>query len=241
MMRFQSSFWRQKVFTLIIAGCVQFVVLTIVAMLIYPGGSTTDPTTPGYSFFENFLSELGLTETQAGQPNTTSAVLFVTALSLAGAGLVLFFVAFPQFFLHDRPGKILSGLGSFFGIASGLCFIGIALTPANLLLDAHVWFVMQAFRLFPVAVIFYFVAILRARHYPNRFALVFGVFAALLILYLWLLTRGPDPESFEGMVIQATGQKIISYASIVSIFIQALGAKKIAQVEAGNPSRGHDD
>ena len=82
------------VFRLIMVGCVLFVVLTVLAMLFYPGGTVADPTAFTYSPFANVLSELGMTETHAGQPNTVSRVLFTTALTLTGAGLATFFPVF---------------------------------------------------------------------------------------------------------------------------------------------------
>lgn len=190
----------------------------------------TDPTTLGYSFFTNYFSELGLTWTRARQPNTLSAILFITALTLAGAGIALFFIAFPQFFTRSRSGKLFSGIGSFFGVISGICFIGVAFTPANLYLQTHIAFMMWAFRTFSIAVICYTVAIFRERDYPNRFGFVFVAFAVLLVLYLFLLVAGPAYDSPEGIVIQATGQKIIVYASVISIFIQANGARKIGTI-----------
>ena len=38
-----------------------FVVLNIIAMLSYPGGTFLDDATTGYSFTRNFLSDLGRT------------------------------------------------------------------------------------------------------------------------------------------------------------------------------------
>jgi hypothetical membrane protein len=202
-------------------------------MLFYPGGTLTDPTTSGYSFFTNYFSDLGLTWTHARQPNTVSAMLFITALTMAGGGLVLFFLAFPRFFTGSRWAKVLSGIGSTFGVISGICFIGVAFTPANLYLKAHIAVMMWAFRTFSIAVIFYTVAIFRERDYPNRFSFVFVAFAVLLVLYVLLLTAGPPYDSPEGIMIQAVGQKIIVYASIMSMFIQAYGARKVLQ--AGSP------
>lgn len=228
-MSFQSTFWRQGVFRLVAICCVLFVLLTAVAMLFYPGGTATDPTTRGYSFFTNFFSELGLTQTRTGQPNTVSAILFITALTAAGAALAVFFVVFAQFFVHSTAGKILSGLGALCGVLAGICFIGVAFTPANLYLRAHGQFVLWAFTAFPLAALFYTVAILQERRYPKRFALVFGVFTLLLILYLVLLFTGPSFRTAQGVLVQATGQKVIVYASIISILIQAVGAQQVAQ------------
>jgi hypothetical protein len=222
----RSVSWRRKAFSWVVVGCVQFVVLTLVAMLFYPGGTATDPTTRGYSFFTNFFSELGLTRTHTGGPNTISFILFFVALTLAGAGLVLFFVAFRWFFAQARAGRVLSAIGTLFGVISGICFIGVAWTPANLRLGLHGQFVMWAFEAFPVAVIPYAVAILLHKSYPKRFAVVFVAFAALLVLYLVLMIRGPGFATPQGVMIQATGQKVIVYASIVTILIQSLSARK---------------
>lgn len=222
----RSFSWRRKAFSWVAVGCVQFVILTVVAMWFYPGGTITDPTTQGYSFFTNFFSELGLTRTHSGGPNTISFILFFVALTVAGAGLALFFVAFRSFFVQSTAGKVLSAVGSLFGIASGICFIGVAWTPANLQPALHGQFVMWAFEAFPVAAILYAVAILLHKSYPKRFALVFIAFAALLVLYLVLMMRGTGFATPQGLAIQATGQKAIVYASIISILLQSLAARK---------------
>jgi hypothetical protein len=236
-MAYRSRFWQQGVFSLTMIGCVLFVVLTIVAMFFYPGGTLVDPTTSGYSFLINYFSDLGLTWCHARVPNTVSAVLFVTALTMAGSGLVLFFLAFPQFFARSRWGKLISLIGSIFGVIAGLCFIGVALTPANLVLETHLAIMMWAFRTFSVAVICYTVAIFREPDYPNRFGLVFVGFAALLVSYVVLLVAGPAYDSPEGIMVQAIGQKIIVYASVTTIFMQAYGAKKFAGESLDSSSR----
>lgn len=217
---------RQRVFELVAMGCILFVVLTALAMLVYPGGTVTDPTTSGYSFFTNFFSDLGRTETRSGQPNLVAAVLFFIALTGAGAALIAFFLAFAGYFTRTRLDRVLAWLGTFAGVLAGVCFIGVAFTPANLAGAWHNQFVFAAFEAFTVATIVYFILLLRAPDYPKRYAAVFGVFALLLVLYLGLLFLGPKTRTPEGLLIQATGQKIIVYASIVSVLIQSLGARQ---------------
>lgn len=231
------SFWRRGVFSLTMIGCVLFVVLTIGAMLFYAGGTLVDPTTSGYSFLTNYFSDLGLTWSHARLPNTVSAILFIAALTMAGAGLILFFLAFPRFFARSLSGKLLSAIGSTFGVIAGLLFVGVALTPANLVLETHLAVMMWAFRTFTVAVICYTIAIFRERDYPNRFGFVLIAFAALLVLYVLLLVAGPAYDSPEGIVVQAVGQKAIVYASVTSIFVQAYGVKQIARESKGAGKR----
>jgi hypothetical protein len=128
--------------------------------------------------------------------------------------------------------KGLSILGSLSGIVSGLAYVGIAFTPANLLSAPHRDFVLLAFRAFLPAVLFYFVAILINRSYPNRYAGAYLIFSGLLAAYIMLITRGPDVDTAQGVMIQATGQKIIVYAAIITIFIQSWGASRMLEMRA---------
>ena len=67
--------WGKRPFQLVMWGCGQFIFLTVIAMLIYPGGTRSDPDAPGYTFFHNFFSELGFTVTRSGAPNPVAAPL----------------------------------------------------------------------------------------------------------------------------------------------------------------------
>jgi hypothetical membrane protein len=219
---------RQRLLGWVVAGSGQFVVLTLAAMFAYPGGTVTDPTTSGYSFFHNFFSDLGRTVSPLGTPNTVAAVLFATALTLAGLALVLFSAIMPSLLRRPPAARVPGLFGSLFGILSGLSFVGVAFTPANLFLSAHKTFVQAAFLCFFAAVLGLMAAILLAEDYPRRYVTVFAVFAVLLAGYLWLLFFGPDLDSSRGLIIQATGQKIIAYAAILSVGIQALGARRLS-------------
>lgn len=222
----------ERLFRWVIVGCIQFVVLTLLAMLLYGGGNVVDPAAHGYSFFTNFFSDLGFTRTRLGEPNTASAILFFVALTLAGLTLVLFFAAMPHFFRGSSLSRVLSGLGSIFGIIAGLAFVGVAFTPANLYLGPHALFVQVAFLTFFAAVLFYLAAILVTPAFPTVYAGVFAGFALLLAGYLWLLFFGPRFGSASGVHIQAAGQKIIVYAAIVSCLIVANGARRLASAQS---------
>ncbi|MCA9919444.1 MAG: hypothetical protein KC445_15905 [Anaerolineales bacterium] len=137
--------WWQRPFPIVMWACGLFIGLTVLGMFFYPGGTWADPTTQGYRFFQNFFSDLGMWTTASGQANPVAATLFLFALTCAGLGLVLFFLTFPRFFA--APGWLtwLSWLGAAIGVWSGISFIGIAFTPADIFLNAHVNFVYSAF------------------------------------------------------------------------------------------------
>jgi hypothetical membrane protein len=225
----RGEFWRKPVFQAIIVACLLFVLLTTVAMGVFPGGTSTNLTSQGYSFTQNFFSDLGRVTTRSGADNTLARILFTVGLSLAGLSLAVFFVAFTQFFARPLWVRVLSAAGTVLGVTAGICFIGVAFTPADVSGRAHGQFVLWAFRLFLFAALLYLPALFGAaafggRRYPRPFALVFIAFALLLAGYLWLLTQGPPARTPEGYVIQVVGQKVIAYASIFSVALMSWGA-----------------
>lgn len=218
---------RHKSLILVMAACFLFPVLTILAMLFYPGGTRANPHTQGYSFFENFFSELGLTQSYAGGPQTASFILFSAALFLAGAALVLYYCLAPSLFWDSTRLKILSVAGSIFGIISGLSFIGVALTPADVYLASHAMFVQLAFVTFFVAVSLYAPAIFIHPGFPNKYGWVNLSFGVMLGIYVWLLFYGPESSSQSGLIIQVTGQKLIAYAAVACMFVVAYGSQRV--------------
>ncbi len=221
MKRAKSPFWQKHAYRFATIGCGLFIPLTVVAMFTYPGGTFTDETTIGYDFFRNFFSDLGLVVALNGEANTVSFVLFCIALSLAGSALVFFFIAFRNFFTGDQTENLLGWLGTIAGVASGLCFIWIAFTPYDLYFELHLNLVVWTFRIFLIAVSVYAYVIFRQDVYPRRYGWIFVAFAAALAAYIALLEFGPSAETPEGLIIQATGQKIIVYISIFSVIAQS--------------------
>jgi hypothetical membrane protein len=209
-----------------------------VAMVFYPGGTYSDNSTTGYSFPQNFFSDLGRTAAEDGESNTVSMVLFIIALTLAGLALTLFFLAIPQHFAENPRTKRLSTIGSIVGVISGISYIGIAAVPSDVNLTVHRLFVYAAFSALLVVVICYSTAILRSRVYPRSYAFAYFAFAAILALYLVLLFSGPNIETTSGLTIQAVGQKIVVYAAIICMLIQSYGAYQVERRRLSQDAAG---
>jgi hypothetical protein len=224
-----NKFWQMTIYRYVIVGCGLFVLLTVAAMFVYPGGNFTGEVTNGYDFFRNFFSDLGRLHVAGGKSNLASAILFCIALTLAGLGLTGFFLAFRPFFQTDQAGRILSAIGTVMGVISGLCFVGIAWAPYDIFFDVHYQLVFWAFRSFLGAVAVYALAIFRQHNYPRRYGWVFILFTLFLAAYLVLLTEGPDASSTAGLAIQAVGQKVIVYVSILSVVAQSWLALRFHQ------------
>lgn len=70
-----------------------WVVLTGIAMRLYPGGTVRNPSASGYSFFQNFMSDLGCTVALGGHSNRLGAFLFVMSSGLMALALLGCFAA----------------------------------------------------------------------------------------------------------------------------------------------------
>ena len=229
-------------FLLAMAGCVQFLLLSTVAMFFYPGGTYSDEDTTGYVFTQNFFSDLGRTAAHNGDSNTVSMVLFIIALSLAGLSLIVFFLTVPPHFAGNRTARRFSVIGSVVGVISGIGFIGIAAVPADVNQTLHTNFVYVAFTGFLFVVFCYSTAIRKSRAYPRGYAYAYLAFAVVLAVYLALLFSGPDIETSRGLTIQAVGQKIVVYTGIICVVIQSWGAYQVERrLARGTVERGKVD
>jgi len=216
--------WRKYAYISNMVGCIQFVILTFIGMLFYAGGTLLHPNRPGYSFFQNFFSEIGLTVAQSGEPNTISFIFFSLAFFIVGILLVPSFIAFPYLFRETRNEKLITKIGSILGLFTCFCFSGITFAPADIYLAAHAWFVRMGFSLGFVVSLLYSSAIYINPSYPKLYAYNFMLFTIFLGLYLILLFAGPSTETVVGLTIQATGQKIILYSFAICLFIHGYGA-----------------
>ena len=61
-----------------------FILLQIMGMIFYPGGTMHDDSTFTYSFSNNFFSDLGIYESYNGSPNYISMILFALSLIIVG-------------------------------------------------------------------------------------------------------------------------------------------------------------
>jgi hypothetical membrane protein len=204
-----------------------FIILNIAAMLLYPGSTYRDNLTTGYSFTENFLSDLGRTLTFSGEINFASAQLFNMSLILAGAVFTLFYLHVRKVF-NKKNLRALAFIGSFFGILGGLSLAGVGLTPADLYLDLHIICANWLFRFMCIASLFYTVVIFRHSTLKNKYAAGYMVFTISILLYILISELGPDPKiSHFALVLQVVSQKTILLILMVAIYIQTLGLQKL--------------
>ncbi len=214
-------------FTSVFVVNIAFILLTVLAMVFYPGGTQDDESVVGYSLWENFFSDAGRTEALIGVPNTLSFVLFTLALLMVGVVMIIWFRAMPVLFNTSKTARRLSLAAAVLGAIAGLSFIAVACTPSNLNMDLHMNFVYAAFLCFTTAFVLLTAAMFLENGYPNIYPAALIVFLLMLITYIYLALARPVFGGFPTLAIQATSQKIIVYTMIVSTMFQAYGALKV--------------
>jgi hypothetical protein len=246
--------------TALLAAAAQFIVLTVVAMLVYEGGSKFDPSAGGYAFFRNFFSDLGMTEAYGDHANAFAMTLFTYALTCVGVTLAAFGVAVRH--LKDAPVKesgrdvapergsagergggpargarAAAALAALAAVVSGVSYVGIAFTPHDVAAAAHEQFVNAAFGFLLVFVLCLGYLEIRAG-WLRRLIVTNFVYAGLLAAYVYLLFWGPSTEYERGLVIQVVAQKVIVYSSIVNLGWQALGFRRALRAAAAGAHAG---
>jgi len=219
-------FKRNLIYILSIIGCLQFILLTAIAMFFYKGGTYVDPSPLGYIFWQNYFSDLGRTVAHSGIPNTTSFVLFTIALSLWGITQIPFYITFLTLFKNYPNLRKMSISGSIFGIISGISYVGIAFTPSDLTGSLHEFFVVIGFSFVFFSIILYSYVIFKNDNYPNFYAIILTISAFILSVYFLFLFFTPNSQTPEGLLIYAVGQKFMIYTLLICNIIQGYGALK---------------
>lgn len=211
-------------FQLLYISCLMFLVSTAIAMLFFPGGTILDHNTKGYSFFNNFFSELGRWRTHNGETKWVSFFGFEIALIFHSIAMFIFNLKF----LESTGSKKISPPVYYTALISGSLFpfllTGIALTPCDLYLPYHMDFVYAAFgMLIPLS--FSYTLLIRKHHLlPNKYGntMLFIVFA--IAAYILIMKFGPNPR--EVGYVQQTAQKVIVYSMIFCLLYLTDGCKR---------------
>jgi len=211
-----------------------FIFLNVIAMFLYPGSNLHDITQEGYSFFDNFFSDLGRYKAYSGESNLFSCLLFNSSLCIVGVCFIMLFYKIKDIFIEHR---ILSFFAAFFGAISGLSYIGVAFTPADLFLDSsdrpwlHIFFAHKIFESLSLASILCFILIIKTEKFDNKYAYGFiinGVMVGLYVLFSQYVFKDPSdfPEFLRPHVI---AQKMVVFWILISIYLYSLGLSNYLQ------------
>ena len=199
------------------------------SVLTYPGGTVLDPTTSGYSFSRNFISDLGMTVTHGGHRNVTGAVLFVASFGLLVLASVGCTAAFLRLFGRLRSrGRRLAYAGGIGVLLAAACLLGAALAPANRSLSWHVWFSTVATTSAIPALGLFAGATARDGRFPAGVWVAWVVLAGALSV--WFAMRwGPSTATEAGLTIQASVQKAVALIVVGTLIYQTYRIDAVRQ------------
>ena len=212
-----------------------FIVLNIIAMFLYPGSNLhnhhligTDGSQVGYSFFNNFFSDLGRLKLYSDESNLLSCILFNSSLCIVGICFIMLFYKIRNVFIEY---KTLSLFASLFGILSGLSYIGVAFTPADLFLDSHdrpwlhIFFAHRIFEFLSISSILCAVLIVKTENFNNKYAYGFimnGIMVGMYVLLSQYIFEDPS-ENSDYLRPHVIAQKMVAFWILISIYLYSLG------------------
>ncbi len=202
-------------------GIFLFVILNFISMVIYPGGTIIEPETKGYSFFYNFLSNLGESTAKNGEDNIVSAYLFNSSMLILAISYFLFYVSYLRIQLKFNRNKILNFFSLSTIIISLVSFVLVAVFSAdNSTFDIHVFFVKVAFRLLLIHC-FVQLFIVYNSNLSKIMLISSSIFCFVLLLFIIIMEYGPNPFlDNRSLLIQVSSQKMIVISILLYFFVQ---------------------
>jgi len=185
-----------------IIGVIQFIVLTAIAMAIYPGG---------YSLFGNFFSQLGCTISSNNHlPSMPSRIIFIITCTITAIVNIPFSLALRTNLVDTKAEKILGWAGTFLAISSSPFLFLVSIFAVDVQFGPHMLATRLFFLLFGLAVIVYTPAFFINKRY-NKVIAFYGVLvAASAILYMYVL------------ILNAAFQKFTVYFMISWVIVQGV-------------------
>jgi hypothetical protein len=174
--RFFGKSLEQLLCLVSIFGVFQFILLTFVAGIFYPGG---------YDYGGYYFSDLGAVMARNGEPNPISSKIFTVTLTVVALSFVPFWIIIRSLFTKSRIERLLSRVGSALGLLSSPFIIGVALFPTDTKAETHFIVTLTFFSLFTVATLFYSITIILNKEYPNQLGIIgLILFGVSIMVYL---------------------------------------------------------
>ena len=204
-----------------------FILLQLLGMKVYPGGTMYDASSQGYSFSKNFFSDMGAYAARNGDPNYFSMILFSMSLTIVGITFISYYLLLPRLLGSDRINFLLAWAGTLFAIGGSVCMIGTGFTPSDVVFAPHVFFANNIFHCFLVTALFYTIVIFRSDGLRKRYAIGYAMFFLSIFIYVMILQYGPSANSGESaLIFQVLSQKVIVIVFCFSVVHQTFGFTK---------------
>jgi len=193
-------------------------------MIFYPDGLS--PTGyngfDGYSFWNNFISDLGMTHSFGGVPNPISTLFLLIGIITLSVGGSLFYLLAFIVFSNDKKNNStttrLSAIGSIFGIVACIFLLGISIFPKDTELLLHE-ITSTIFFLFTfAAVLFYNRIIIINEDISNKYTILGYIFIICGVIYAivpkLIIPQLDDETQF---IFKPASQKIAVFSLLIAM------------------------
>ena len=208
------------------AAIVVFIFLVIMGAMSYEGGHRLDLNSEGYSFSNNYLSDLGRIKTVAGMDNSIPFYCFNSALIILSVVFSFYFLFLPSVYDESIEIQNIARVGSVFGFLASICFAGVAYTPADLFIDAHIFFADWLFRLMNLTIVFYAITYIMMKKNYFIFSFIFGIVALVVTAHIVLSDFGLARLFNEPHTVRVLSQKAATIALIISVPLMTIYNQK---------------
>lgn len=186
---------------IILLGLLLHGVLAVIAMALYPGGHIYDLNSIGYSFSQNYFSDMGHSVSLSGEDNLLSRITFVVSMLFFMLAQFIFYLTEYVRNIHKPIGN---KVGSAFGLISLIGIILLIVFPNDTHRSLHVFGVYIWTLSFLVYVLFYIY--FHSSTYKNPGGVVFISIPLYILVSLQLLQN--ELEWYQYMALT---QKIMVY------------------------------
>lgn len=205
---------------------IAFLVLTGIAMLVYPGGKYFDHNSIGYSFFENFYSDLGRFKTFSGGSKIASTIFFIAGVLQISFFLSLFIRTFVNKILPKDKCIKTKFIAKYSIYCYSILLTLTALTPYDKKMLFHALFANFSFLMMMIASATISYLIYKNNKIPKNIAILFLLYSVLLLVYIYMLFTIPLLLPNADPYYHPTAQKIVVFSMIFLFIYISRSAKK---------------
>jgi len=204
-------------FTLPSIAIITFVLLVIVGAIFYEGGSKLDSNSVGYSFSNNYLSDLGRLKTVSGLPNSIPFYSFNGALIILSAIFSFYFLYLPSLYDEDKISQDIARIGCICGFFASICFAGVAYTPADLFYSEHVFFANWLYRLMCLSIFFLAISFILMPNKHVGLSISFGFIGLVVGAHIIIADFGVAKLFSDPHTLRVLSQKAATIALIIGV------------------------
>ncbi|HUT80657.1 MAG TPA: hypothetical protein VMZ29_05570 [Candidatus Bathyarchaeia archaeon] len=213
---------------IITVGFTAFLSLIITAMIIYDGGNFDEPNLPKYSFYKNFISDLGRIYTFDGELNIVPRILFQVSVIFGGIAILTLYAFLIDIFRKEKRLKKIGITGASSGILSAIFCMMIAFLAFDIYnkLPVICMFIFGIFIMLANFILFF--TIRKINEYPNFYKVLFIGCNFLLLVFIVINIAIEHDSPYWQEIVKIVGQKIVFAINIINLGLQVYGINKYA-------------